>query len=71
MATATVITSLICELRLGSEHPINPVLRLGNSIRFALRRRLQQPRIGRSGVFGEAVINQMLPLHSTPMVYPR
>jgi len=28
-------------LRGGSEHPINPVLRLGNGIRFGLRRRLR------------------------------
>jgi hypothetical protein len=38
---------------------------------FAIAFDVKQSIIGRSGVFGEVVVNQMLPWHSTPMMYPR
>ena len=71
--STTSLRSDFAELGLGSEHPINSTLRFGNCVcsDCALVSEEWRCRIGRSGVFGEAVVSQMPPLRSKPMVYPR
>ena len=71
--STTSLRSDFVELGLGSEHPINSTLRFGNCVCFGLRPRLRGVAMQNweAGVFGEAVVSQIPPLRSKPMVYPR